>query len=84
MQSKGRCVNEQNQRSRGHLRDSQRCDFGIAVAVLTIALLDETGSGDGQAAAFPILSFIGTSGTTIGVGVLVILIGRVLAALERG
>ena len=34
--------------------------LGIAVAVLVIALLDETGSGDGQSAVVAILSFIGT------------------------
>ena len=57
--------------------------LGIAVAVLTIALLDETGSGGGESAVVAILSFIGTSGTTIGVGVLVILMGRILAALDQ-
>ena len=57
--------------------------LGIAVAVMVIAILDETGSEGGPAAVVAILSFIGTSGTTIGVGVLVILMGRVLAALDR-
>ena len=57
--------------------------LGIAVAVMVSALLDEAGSGDGESAIVAILSFIGTSGTTIGVGVLVILMGRVLAALDR-
>ena len=57
--------------------------LGIAVAVMVIALLDETGSGSGESAIVAILSFIGTSGTTIGVGVLVILMGRMLAALNQ-
>ena len=57
--------------------------LGIAVAVMVIALLDETGSGSGESAIVAILSFIGTSGTTIGVGVLVILMGRMLAALDQ-
>ena len=57
--------------------------LGIAVAVMVAALLDETGSEGGPAAVVAFLSFIGTSGTTIGVGVLVILMGRVLAALDR-
>ena len=50
---------------------------------MVIALLDETGSGSGESAIVAILSFIGTSGTTIGVGVLVILMGRMLAALDQ-
>ena len=58
--------------------------LGIAVAVIVIALLDENDAGGGQSAVVAILSFIGTSGTTIGVGVLVILMGRILAALDRG
>lgn len=58
--------------------------LGIAVAVIVIALLDENDAGGGQSAIVAILSFIGTSGTTIGVGVLVILMGRILAALDRG
>ena len=57
--------------------------LGIAVAVIVIALLDENDAGGGQSAIVAILSFIGTSGTTIGVGVLVILMGRILAALDR-
>ena len=57
--------------------------LGIVVAVLAIVLLNETGSEGGQAAVMGILSFIGISGTTIGVGALLILMGRILAVLEQ-
>ncbi len=56
--------------------------LGIAVALGVYAAFDELGS-DGGSAVVAFLAFIGVSGTTVGVGVLVILMGRVLAALNR-
>ena len=57
--------------------------LGIAVALGLYAALDEFDSGGGSAAVVAFLAFVGVSGTTIGVGVLVILMGRVLAAQDR-
>ena len=57
--------------------------LGFAVAFFSYAALDEFGSEGRTSAVVAFLAVIGVSGTTIGVGVLVILMGRVLAALNR-
>ena len=57
--------------------------LGLATALLMARLINESGGEGGVAAFVAILAFIGISGTTIGIGTLVIIMGRVLAAVSR-
>ena len=57
--------------------------LGIAMALVMSAILNEQGSEGGTVGIVAFLSFVGVSGTTIGIGILVILMGRVLAAVDR-
>ena len=57
--------------------------LGIAMALVMSVILNEQGSEGGTVGVVAFLSFVGVSGTTIGIGILVILMGRVLAAVDR-
>ena len=57
--------------------------LGIAMALIMTLFLNEQGSEGSTVGIVAILSFVGVSGTTIGIGILVILMGRVLAAVNR-
>ena len=56
--------------------------LGITMALFMSAILNEQGTEGGTVGFVAFLSFVGVSGTTIGIGVLVILMGRVLTALD--
>ena len=57
--------------------------LGIAMALIMSLFLNEQGSEGSTVGIVAFLSFVGVSGTTIGIGILVILMGRVLAAVNR-
>ena len=57
--------------------------LGIAMALVMSVILNEQGSEGGTVGFVALLSFVGVSGTTIGIGILMILMGRVLAAVSR-
>ena len=57
--------------------------LGLATALLMARLINESGGEGGTAAFVAFLTFVGVSGTSIGIGALVILMGRVLAAVSR-
>ena len=57
--------------------------LGIAMALVISVILNEQGAEGGTVGVVALLSFVGVSGTTIGIGILVILMGRVLAAVNR-
>ena len=57
--------------------------LGIAMALVMSVILNEQGSEGSTVGVVAFLSFVGVSGATIGIGILVILMGRVLAAVDR-
>ena len=62
------------------------CGFllGITFALVVYAVLVEALDADGSHAGIvATLAFVGASGTTVGIGVLVIIAGRILGILNR-
>ena len=57
--------------------------LGIAMALVMSVILNEQGSEGGTVGVVALLSFVGVSGTTIGIGILVILMGRVPGGGEQ-
>ena len=56
---------------------------GIAMVLVMPVILNEQGSGGSSIGAVAFLSIAGVSGTANGIGIMVILMGRVLAAESR-
>ena len=56
---------------------------GIAMVLVMPVILNGQGSGGSTIGVVAFLSIAGVSGTIIGIGILVILMGRVLAAVSR-